>query len=170
MKYKKFLLIPAIFFLLVFLYVNFINSLASTIETVRQSSSAEKVTRGEVIGVGQAVSVQVTRATKSYLFGLVDLPAYAQGIGTLTGLHTAFFWSLYALAGILTIVFIIIERSGVQMKSPWSGKIKSGVWGKLAKAIGVGALFALIAFLISGDASSLPLGLLVAYLEFRFSS
>ena len=49
------------------------------------------------------------------------------------------------------------------------GTEKSFPWMRLGKAIGIGALFALISFLISGDASSLPFGLLVAYLEFRFN-
>lgn len=169
MRYKKFLLIPLTFFLFVFLYVNFINSLSEISETVRQSGTASKSALGEVIGVGQAVSVQVTRATKPYLFGLVNLPAYAQGIGNLTTLHTLFFWFLYALTAILTIIFIIIERRGVEMKNPWSEKSKPGTWMKLGKALGIGALFALVAFLISGDNSSLALGLLVAYLEFRLS-
>lgn len=47
--------------------------------------------------------------------------------------------------------------------------VKSSTWKRLGKAIGIGALFAFVAFLISGDNSSLPLGLLVAYIEFRFS-
>ena len=128
-----------------------------------------KSATGEVLGVGHAVTVKVTRATKSYLFGLVDLPASAQGIGSLTILHTMFFWSLYGLTAILTGIFIIIERRGIEMKSPWSEKSSSGAWMRIGKAVGLGALFALVAFLISGDASSLPLGLLVAYLEYRFN-
>ena len=81
-------------------------------------------------------------------------------------MHTLFFWSLSALTAILTVSFIIIERRGTEMKSPFE-KPKSGIWMRLGKAVGIGALFAFVAFLISGDASSLPLGLLVAYLEFR---
>lgn len=168
MRYKKFLLIPVVFIVLVFLYVNFINSFSSSTETVSQGSTASKSRTGEVVGIGHAVTVKITRATKPYLFGLVDLPAHAQGIGSLTELHTIFFWSLYALTAILTSTFIIIERRGIEMKSSWSEKGKSGIWMKLGKAVGIGALFALVSFLISGDASSLPLGLLVAYLEFRF--
>ncbi|MEK6910072.1 MAG: hypothetical protein AABW61_03290 [Candidatus Aenigmatarchaeota archaeon] len=169
MRYKKFLLIPAVFIVLVMLYVNFISSLADNSETLRQSSAAAKSKSGEVIGVGQAVSVQVTRATTPYLFGLVNLPAYAQGIGNLATFHTLFFWSLYASTVILTTILVIIERRDVTMvnvKSPFS---KSSMWPRVGKAIGIGALFAIIAFLISGDSSSLPLGLLVAYLEFRMT-
>ncbi|MBI1979124.1 MAG: hypothetical protein HYS62_03660 [Candidatus Aenigmarchaeota archaeon] len=172
MRYKKFLLIPAVFLTLVFLYVNFIGVLADYAETVRQSSNAEKSATGEVIGVGHAVSVQVKRATTPYLFGMVSLPAFAQGVGNLTVLHTVFFWSLYFLTAILTTVFIIIERRDPTMvKNGWgkSATTSKSMWMRLGKAVGIGALFALVAFLISGDASSLPLGMLVAYLEFKFS-
>ncbi len=171
MRHKKFLLIPIIFFLLVFIYVNFINTLSYNSEVVREGTSAEKSASGEVIGVGQAVSVKVTRATKPYLFGLVNLPAYAQGIGDLTILHTLFFWSLYGLTAILTAIFVIIERRNVNMVkiNPKLTLSKPNMWMRLGKAVGIGALFALVSFLISGDTSSLPLGLLVAYLEFRLS-
>lgn len=172
MKYKKFFLIPVVFFFLVFFYANFINSISYYVGSARYDPEAGKSIRGEVIGIGQAVSVQVTRATKPYLFGLVDLPGYAQGIGNLTIWHTAFFWSLYALMGILTAIFIIIERGSLNMVKPQWDKSASGnktIWVRLGKAVGIGALFALAAFLISGDTSSLPLGLLVAYLEFRMS-
>ncbi len=169
MSYKKFFLIPVIFVLLVFLYVNFINLLSENSELVRKSSSISKSASGEIIGVGQAVSVKVTRATEPYLFGLVNLPTYVQGIGTLTMLHTLFFWSLYAFTIILTTTFIIIQRRNVTMASVKPPFNKPSIWLKLAKSIGIGALFAIIAFLISNDPSSLPLGLLVAYLEFRLS-
>lgn len=170
MRYKKFLIIPVSLVLLVFLYVNFINSLAYGVETVRQNSGSAKSTGGEVIGVGQAISVQVTRAMKPYLFGLVNLPAYAQGIGDLALLHTIFFWSLGILTILLTGIFVIIERRNINMVKIEAPRVifkKSSIWMRLAKAVGVGALFTFVAFLISGDNSSLALGLLVAYLEFR---
>lgn len=172
MRHKKFLLIPAIFILLVFLYANFINSLSENAEVVKESSTVSKSSSGEAIGVGQAVSVKVTRAAKPYLFGLVNLPAYAQGIGALTTLHTMFFWSLYTFAILLSAVFLIIERRDVNMvKAQNLWKAGDGnTWLRLGKAVGIGALFALAAFLISGDNSSLALGLLVAYLEFRHRS
>ena len=172
MRYKKFLLIPAIFILLVFLYASFINSLAESAELVRGGTTVSKSGTGEAIGVGQAVSVQVTRATKPYLFGIVNLPAYAKGIGSLVAMHTIFFWSLYAFAILLTTGFIIIERRNVNMvKTPSAWKASdSSMWLRLGKAVGIGALFALVAFLISGDNSSLAFGLLVAYLEFRHNS
>ena len=180
MRYKKFLLIPLVFFLLVLGYVAFIGSLDNVATTTREVSNAGKSAGGEVIGVGQAVSVQITRATKSYLFGFVNLPVSIQGLGNLSTLHTIFFWSLYTLIIALTTTFIIIERRNVNMvkgtmvkntmkSSPKTTFARSGIWMKLAKAIGIGALFTLVAFLISDDTASLPLGLLVAYLEFRLS-
>ena len=172
MKFKKFILIPIIFFLLIFLYVNFINSLSERSELVKESHTISKSRTGEAIGVGQAVSIKVTRANKPYLFGLIDLPAYVQGIGSLIVLHTIFFWSLYTFTTFLTTVFLIIERRDVNMVKPpnlWKDN-KANIWLRLGKSIGIGALFALVAFLISGDNSSLAFGLLVAYLEFRHSS
>jgi len=168
MKYKKFLLIPVIFFVLVFLYTSFINSLSKSSELVREISSSESTT-GQVIGVSQAVLIKVTRATKPYLFGLINLPTYTQGIGDLTMLHTLFFWSLYVLTAILTAIFIIIERRSKQMVNVKPAFNKPRMWMRLGKAVGIGAVFAIVAFLISGDTSSLPLGLLVAYLEFKIS-
>ncbi len=51
MQHKKFLLIPVILFLFVFVYVNFINSLAYHKVTVSQSSVVNKSPGAEVIGV-----------------------------------------------------------------------------------------------------------------------
>ena len=180
MRYKKFLLIPILFFLLILGYVSFINSLSNGTTTIREVSNVEKSSGGEVIGVGEAVSVHITRATSSYLFGFVNLPVSIQGLGNLSTLHTIFFWSLYTSIIVLTIIFIIIERRNVNMvknimvkntmkSSPKTTFARSGIWMKLAKAIGIGALFTLVAYMISGDTASLPLGLLVAYLEFRLS-
>lgn len=40
-------------------------------------------------------------------------------------------------------------------------------WKDIGKKIGIGAGFAFVAYILSGDASSLAIGLLVIYLEFR---
>ncbi len=169
MRYLKLLLIPVVFVLLVLAYSNIIHSLTEEKITIGEGGSSEKSRTAEVLGVGQAVTVQITRATKPYLFGIVDLPTYVSGIGNLKLVHTVFFWSLYILASILTIILIIIERRNVYMvsKNPFSKE--SNIWMRIAKSLGIGALFALVAFLISGDASSLPIGLLVAYIEFRMA-
>jgi hypothetical protein len=57
---------------------------------------------GTVIGVGQSVSVSVTR---SYLFGLFTLPVYVNGLGSIGIYHDAFFIFIF----ILTIALFIIE-------------------------------------------------------------
>lgn len=41
-------------------------------------------------------------------------------------------------------------------------------WKDISKKIGIGAGFGFLAYLLSGDGSSLAIGLLVIYLEFRF--
>ena len=175
-RYGKFLIIPVVFIVAVMLYVSVINSLAESSFTVRQSSNAEKIAGAEVIGVGQAVSVQVTRATHPYLFGLVNLPTYAQGIGDLTGMHTIFFWLMYIILAASTAGFIILEKKGMNMAVSFKPSSKSSygndqsIWLRLGKALGLGAGFALVGYFISGDTSSVPLGLFVAYLEFKMSS
>lgn len=172
MQYTKFLLIPLVFVILIMGYVSLINSFASENSLVRQASASTKVAGAEVIGVGQAVSVQVTRATKPYLFGIVNLPTYAPGIGSLSMLHTIFFWSLYGLIVFITTLFIILERRGVNFmaKSDFKSFGGDNPWARVGKALGIGALFALIAFVLSNDTSSISLGLLVAYLEYKTSS
>lgn len=145
------------------------NSLASFTTTITQPSVVQKANGGEVIGVGQAVTITITRATKPYLFGLVNLPTYVDGIGSVRALHTIFFWFIGILTLALTSMFVIIERRSNKMVKVQSVKslAKPNIWLKLGKSIGIGALFALIAFIISNDPSSLALGLLVAYIEFR---
>lgn len=176
--YTKFLLIPVVLVLIVIGYSSFMNSLAYKAETtVRGDSNAEKSASGEVIGVGQAISVKITRAKLSYFFGLVQLPSYIEGAGNISALHTVFFILLAVGVIILSTVFVIIERGNMQIlnilgsrqssKATWQGSSKPNVWIKLAKSIGIGILFALGAFILSNDTSSLALGVLVAYLEFR---
>ncbi|MBI2084469.1 MAG: hypothetical protein HYT70_02555 [Candidatus Aenigmarchaeota archaeon] len=169
MRYQKLIAVPVIFILLVLIYANVINSLEDTLTAVRETPNNSKSGFGEVIGVGQAVTVKVTRATSPYLFGLVNLPNYAQGFGDLKAMNTIFFWSLYAFTIVLTAVIIIIERRQTKMKiaAPKVQFSKPNIWIRLAKSLGIGALFALVAFLLSNDPSSIPLGLLVAYIEFR---
>lgn len=170
MRFKKFLLIPLAFLLLVFLYSAVINSLSTNATLVKGDYSVSKTERGEVIGVGQAVSVQVSRAKHPYMFGLVSLPAYIDGIGNISTLNTVFFGFSGAIAILLTTVFVIIERRSTNMSKFQGGRAfldKSSIWKRIGKAAGVGAVFAFVSYIISGDASSMALGLLVAYLEFR---
>jgi len=170
MGFTRFLLIPVILFLLISAYLRFVDMLATGIVSIqlpiKQGSSG-----GEVIGIGTAVTVQVIRP---YFFGLIELPLYAPGIGNIARIHETFFWSLGILTIVLIVLFAIIERREKRMvRTPSLKRIvgydkpKTGL--RLVKAIGIGALFGFVAFLISGDNSSLPLGLLVAYLEFKQS-
>ena len=48
---------------------------------------------------------------------------------------------------------------------------RNQLWKKIAWSLGLGVVFGFIAFVLSGEGgSSLALGLLVAYLEFRLGS
>jgi hypothetical protein len=169
MRFKKFLLIPLILILLILAYDKMINSLANTIAGVGESPNVSESSNGQIIGVGQAVSIQIIRATKPYLFGLIHLPNYAQGIGNLETVHTIFFSFLIFLTVILIIIFIIIERRTAKMEKFGIKKEgpKRNIWLRIGKSLGIGILFALIAYILSGDPSSLVIGLLIAYLEFR---
>lgn len=169
MRLKKFILIPIIILLLIFAYAKFMNTLGNNVSSVSQAPPSGKSESGEIIGVGQAISVQITRATKPYLFGLVKLPNYADGIGNLETLHTVFFSLMGVLTVILIIIFIIIDRRSAKMDRMTIKQTptKRNIWLRIGKALGIGILFALIAFILSGDPSSLVIGLLIAYLEFR---
>ncbi|MBI3413071.1 MAG: hypothetical protein HY051_03260 [Candidatus Aenigmarchaeota archaeon] len=165
MRLEKFLLIPVILVILTWGYLFFVDQLVAGRISAVDSGNPQKSGSGEVIGLGTAVSVQVTR---QYLFGLLRLPVYAAGIGDISSMHALFFLLLVAVAVLLTVMVIIIERRSLTMvrtQFPGSGS----VWVRFGKALGIGALFAFVAFIISGDGSSLPLGLLVAYLEYRQS-
>jgi hypothetical protein len=95
----KKLLIPVI---LIFVYMFLINYLSQTnflpsIVSERLNSGA-----GEVVSIGQSVSVSVMRP---YLFGLIYLPVYVEGLGDIGLIHDAFFTLIFILA----IALIIIE-------------------------------------------------------------
>lgn len=175
MRYWIFLLVPLVLILLIFGYMGFINSLANSSTSVTSSSTGEKTAGAEVIGVSQVVSVQIIRAKTPYLFGLVQLPTYVDGIGSISLMNAVFFWLLVPIAVLLTYGLVIIERGDGIMAAGWKSQKsfdRSNVWVKLGKSLGVGALFALVTYLIfappDGSPSlSLSLGLLVAYMEFR---
>lgn len=103
MRFKKILIVPLLFFV----YIWLINGMANPNISSTVSPSGEGGASGAAVsaGIGTTVTVQVTRATSPYLFGLVNLPNYIDGIGFVKTLHTMFFYFL----GILTIIFIIIE-------------------------------------------------------------
>lgn len=115
MRFKKILIIPLLFFI----YIWFMSALAnpSIISTVSQSKG-EEVPGAEVIGMGSAVTVQVIRAKNPYLFGLVNLPRYIDGIGNVGSFHTMFFYFL----GILTATFVVMEWRSYGRNVKWQKK------------------------------------------------
>jgi len=153
---KKFILIP----ILIIAYIYFINFTSTMSLPSMQIGTTVSPPGGggEAIGVGESVSVTVTR---QYLFGLVRLPVYNQ-FGNIALYHDIFFYFII----VLTVIFIIQEikykkkRRGTKMakKANWMSFVKAIVWG---------IVFALIAFILSGDASSIVIGLLVMYLEYK---
>ncbi|MFH1105666.1 MAG: hypothetical protein V1731_00430 [Candidatus Aenigmatarchaeota archaeon] len=167
MKRWKILLIPIVLIALTLAYFYFVEQLVAGRISVINSANPQKTSGGEVIGIGTALSVQVTR---EYLFGLVRLPVYAPGLGDISLMHTLFFWFILVLAVLMPAILLIKERRDEYMAKPQFPRISSGkpgAWMRLGKAIGIGALFAFVAYMFSGDGSSLPLGLLVAYMEYR---
>ena len=95
---KKFLIIP----ILIFVYIFLINSLSNMSFQAPVISEGSKTGSGEVINIGQNIGVSVMRP---YLFGLFYLPVYIEGLGNIGMMHDAFFTLLF----ILVIALIIIE-------------------------------------------------------------
>ncbi len=96
MKGKKFVLIP----LLIAIYLFFLSSIQSGIVS-SSLNQVQKSAGAEVLGVGQTVTVTVTRP---YLFGLFRLPTYSGGV-YVGNIHNAFI----NLILLLTISFTLIE-------------------------------------------------------------
>ncbi len=92
-------MIPVLIFIYIFFVVDF---LVNYSPTVYSQPSARPTGAGLIIGVGTAVSVSVIRP---YLFGLIRLPVYSEGMGYIGSYHEAFFYFI----GILTVIFILIE-------------------------------------------------------------
>ena len=150
---KKFLIIP----ILIIAYIYFI----TVISTISFQSAPNKTSGGggEVIGIGESISVSVTRP---YFFGLVRLPTYSSQLGYIGLYHDLFFYFII----LLTVIFIIHEikykkkRRGAKMAKKQNPMkfLMPVVWG---------IVFALVAYILSGDASSIVIGLLVMYLEYK---
>jgi len=188
MKYKKFLLIPALLFFYLFFVVDILLSYSplSTTGTEAAPSGGGGI---QPIGVGEAISAVVTRP---YFFGLIMLPVYTSGLGNIGIYHEAFFWFL----GLLTAAFVFIEwRNSVTGESGYGigyGRFgykqsynlegmkmaKTGLGGfnamAMLKAIGIGIAFGVVAWFVSvilGDTgATTALMLLVMYLEYKFRS
>lgn len=180
MKYKKFLIIPALLFFYLFFVVDVMLSYSpSTVTSAETVQSSDGV---QPIGVGEAISVTVTRP---YLFGLITLPVYTSGLGNIGVYHDAFFWFL----GLLTVAFVFMEwRNSVAEKNAYGvaafkrayvlerktmAKTTFGGIDAMAllKAFGVGIAFGVIAWFVStllGDTGAITaLALLVMYLEYK---
>ena len=155
---KKFLLIPV----LIAAYVLFIGFISQVTVNSGQASQSMSGGTAQTIGVGDAVTVSVTRP---YLFGLIRLPVYTSAFGNIGIMHDVFFYFILAL----TVIFIIQEfkynkrRGGKMAKKTVSNlDLKS-----LGMPIVWGIIFMFIAYILSGDASSIVIGLLVMYLEYK---
>ena len=98
MRFKKILIIPLLFFA----YIWMINALFINPSPKISQGGGQDAPGAAVIGVGEGISVLVTRP---YLFGIIRLPVYTNTVGYIGSLHTMFFYFL----GILAVVFIVIE-------------------------------------------------------------
>lgn len=152
---KKFLLIP----ILIVAYVYFVMFITQVNFQTIPTDQIDAPPGVQAIGMGDSVSISVTRL---YFFGLVRLPVYSASLGDIGGYHEAFFYFILAL----TVIFIIHE---IKYKKKRKGEkmAKKASPNKFIMPIVWGILFALVAFILSGDASSIVIGLLVMYLEYK---
>jgi hypothetical protein len=95
---KKFLAIPV----LIFVYIFLIDILSQADFSGLSGTNISGGGPGETVGFGQSVSVYVTRP---YLFGLIRLPVYSEGLGYMGDYHDAFFMFIF----VLTIALIVTE-------------------------------------------------------------
>jgi len=167
MRYKKFFLIPILIFVYIFFIVDVLINYNPAISL--QTTTTIPSAGGQQIGIGESISVTVTRP---YFFGLFRLPVYTNNIGYIGDYHQWFFYFI----GILTVVFIIMEFKHIGMKQSGRKQIERGErkmakksWVKdLAKVLGYGIIFGFVVYLLSGDAGvSVGLGLLLMYLEYK---
>jgi len=173
MKYKKFLLLPLLVFIYVFFIVDLlVNFNPGALYTTLYTTTTVPQGGGQPVGVGESVSVVVERP---YFFGLIRLPVYTNYIGYIGDYHQAFFYFIVAL----TIIFIILEFLERRKSAKFAKKyeqperrntnMKGGDLIKtLAKAIGLGAVFGFVTYILSADGGvSVGIALLLMYLEFK---
>jgi hypothetical protein len=96
---KMFLIIP----ILIFAYIFLVDALSQMSFQMPTASEISKSGSGEVLNIGQAIGVSVRRP---YLFGLIYLPVYIEGLGDIGIYHDAFFSVVFILAAVLIIVEI----------------------------------------------------------------
>jgi len=153
---KEFLIIP----ILIVAYIYFVNLIVQgfPIGIIPSPTLTPGAPGAQIIGIGEAITVTVTRP---YLFGLIRLPVYTNTLGYIGTYHEAFF------------VFIVVLTIALFIRKLRYKKVKRGermpkkAWGNYLKAIVFGIIFAIIAYILSGDASSIVVGLLVMYLEYK---
>lgn len=100
--WKRFFIIPALFFA----YLFFLEYLVSGTVPIGAPKSKGYSAGGEVITMGDAISVYVTRP---YLFGTMRLPVYTSSTGDIAFMHDMFFGFL----GLLSGVFVALEAKNL---------------------------------------------------------
>jgi hypothetical protein len=95
---KKFLIVP----ISIFVYIFLIQMLSQPGFQEAFWINGSGGGGGEVVGMGTAIEVYVTRP---YLFGLVRMPVYSPGIGYIGDYHDAFITFIV----VLTIALLLLE-------------------------------------------------------------
>ena len=103
--WKRFFLVPLLFVG----YLLFVEMLVAGDFPIGAFKQQEYSPGGEVLTMGEAVSVSVVRP---YFFGLLKLPIYVNYLGSIADMHTFFFSFLAVLTG----AFVVLE-------------IKNKAWG-----------------------------------------
>lgn len=154
MKFKKFVIIPILILVYVFSVKLFSHpqhpSFSNNFFYIPKGSLIEK------IPIGDAVAVYVTRP---YLLGLVRLPVQINEI-KIGWMHNLFF---NIFIPTLFLIFVFLEvinlKEGSKMKVDWKG---------VGKSLLVWIVVSLVIYLLSGSDSSIGIGFLIAYLEYKF--
>lgn len=152
MKYKKFIFIPV----LIILYVLFVNEFVSL---PIPSFLPKNYTKNEgilEIPIGDTITVYVTRP---YLFGLVRLPIQINDL-KLGWMHDIFF-NFFIPSIFLIFIFIEFVNS--------KGGLKMVDWKRIGKSLLIWIVTGIVLYIISGSDSSIGIGFLVAYLEYKLS-
>jgi len=173
---KKFLTIP-ILIAIYFIFINLITS--NNILSGSTPSSSENPQGGLAIGMGQGISVSVTR---SYLFGLIRLPIYSSSFGDIGVIHDLFIYFIIALTGILVLMEVFKKKElheyGFGKNFNYKTRKEENKmkmykfqfdWKKILKSVAMGLAVGLVSFMLSADGGpSVALGLLIIYLEYKF--
>lgn len=185
MRYKKFIL----WFVLFFGYIGFLHLFSTPVETSASGTIKEGTSVGSILvpGISNVVTVQITRAPREYLFGIIKAPAYVLGmnIDSLNHLVIDYVMPLLLLIFIVWEVILYFRKEGrgsglidleklgmtrvvkkieKEEKSVFANK---NVLMVLTKSLGIGILLAFLTFLF-GDSPAIAVLLLVIYMEIKF--